>query len=68
MDNTVQRAFSMQTNPARRGDREQGSRLREMSQAKYGRPKADVEREILERSRLGEAAKKAETSGVEPSP
>lgn len=52
--NTVQRAFSMATFPPEEGSKEKADLLRELSSHKYGRPRAIVEREILERSKLGE--------------
>jgi type IV secretory pathway TraG/TraD family ATPase VirD4 len=67
INNTVERAFSMQTYPPREGDPRKKQLLKELSARKYGRPKAEVMAEILERSKLGEVAKKADTSDVERS-
>ncbi len=51
--NTVQRAFSMRTYPPEKGNPDKAKLLRELSSSKFGRPRAVVEREILERSKLG---------------
>ncbi len=51
--NTVQRAFSIVTDPPIPGNPKQAQYLKELSMYKYGRPREEVEAEILERSKLG---------------
>jgi hypothetical protein len=67
IDNTVQRAFSMQTYAPAEGDPKRKEILKDLSRKRYGRPRQEVEREILERSQLGVVAKQAEAPGVEKS-
>lgn len=63
--NTVQRAFSMKTYPPKVGETKRADLLKELSSRKYGRPREQVEKEILERSQLGESLKKASLEDVE---
>lgn len=53
VNNTVERAFSLKTFPPRQGDPRKMQLLRELSSRKYGQPRAKVEAEIMERSKLG---------------
>jgi len=51
---TVSRPFNMQTlPPAAGGNLEVASAIRRLAKLKFGRPRAEVEREIRERARLG---------------
>lgn len=54
IDGTASRPFNMQTLPLREGGSiEVAQAVKKLAKLKYGRPKAQVEAEILERSRLG---------------
>ncbi len=57
VDNQPIRPFSMVTLPPKPGDRKIAEMVRQLSRLKYGRPKALVEKEILERSQLGMPAR-----------
>ncbi|OGL87771.1 hypothetical protein A3I42_02510 [Candidatus Uhrbacteria bacterium RIFCSPLOWO2_02_FULL_49_11] len=63
--NTASRAFSMATYPPTVGDAKLAATIRELSRLKYGRDRLIVESEILERTKLGEAAKPADTATIE---
>jgi len=65
--NTASRAFNMATFPPEEGDKELASQIKELSRLKYGRDRSLITAEILERSKLGEAVKKAETEASESS-
>jgi len=54
VDNQPTRPFNMQTMPPQAGQPEIAKIIKDASRLKYGRPKKEVEKEILERSRLGE--------------
>lgn len=56
IDNQASRAFNMVTYPPSTGDPAIVVKLKEHSRQKYGRHKKIVEQEILERSKLGQAA------------
>jgi hypothetical protein len=53
IDNTAQRAFNFKTFPPRPGDPRVAEALIQLSRLKYGRDRAIVEAEIIERSQLG---------------
>ncbi|MFH0951749.1 MAG: type IV secretion system DNA-binding domain-containing protein [Patescibacteria group bacterium] len=53
VDNSVTRAFTMQTYPPSYSDPLVAQAIREHSRTKYGRPADIVEKEIMEHSRLG---------------
>lgn len=53
IDNQAARAFNMQTYPLPPADEKMAYAIKELSRRKYGRDKQIVEREIMERSRLG---------------
>lgn len=57
VDNQPTRPFNMVTIPPKPGDRRVAEAIRQLSRLKYGRLKAIVEAEILERSRLGAPAR-----------
>lgn len=52
VDNTAARPFNMNAPPPFQSNRELASMIKELSRLKYGRDKATVEAEILERSQL----------------
>ncbi|MEK7122517.1 MAG: type IV secretion system DNA-binding domain-containing protein, partial [Patescibacteria group bacterium] len=52
IDNTAARPFSMRAFPPVKGDRDVAAAIRQLSRLKYGRDRALVEAEILERSQL----------------
>ncbi|MFN3301715.1 MAG: type IV secretory system conjugative DNA transfer family protein [Patescibacteria group bacterium] len=56
VDNQPTRPFNMVTLPPKKGDRKIAEMIKQLSRLKYGRPKAIVEKEILERSQLGAPA------------
>lgn len=63
IDNTASRPFNMMTLKPTPSDPELAQRIKEISRLKYGRPKFLVEKEILERSRLGEPEVSAMRAG-----
>ena len=67
VDNTASRAFNMYTIPPTEGDPEMAAAIRELSRLKYGRPRNEVEVDIMERSQLGESMKEGSTEPVEAS-
>lgn len=52
IDNTAQRAFNMKVFPPSKGDSKIFEALKQLSRLKYGRDRAIVEAEVLERSQL----------------
>ncbi len=52
IDNTAQRAFNMRVFPPSKGDAKILEALKQLSRLKYGRDRAIVEAEVLERSQL----------------
>ncbi|MFH1111891.1 MAG: TraM recognition domain-containing protein, partial [Patescibacteria group bacterium] len=62
VDNASTRPFNMKTLPPQPTDRNIASKLKELSRQKYGRPKAEVEAEIMERTKLGSVSTKAPVS------
>lgn len=59
IDNSASKPFNMNTFPLTLGNREIARAIAELSHLKYGRDRASVEKEILDRSQLG---------GVSPTP
>ncbi len=53
VDNASMRPFTMGLTPKSKGDRELAEAIKELSRLKYGRDRAIVEAEIMERSQLG---------------
>ena len=53
VNNQSARPFNMITIPPQKGDLEIGRVIKEASRLKYGKPRAEVNKEIMERSRLG---------------
>ncbi|MFA5175622.1 MAG: TraM recognition domain-containing protein, partial [Patescibacteria group bacterium] len=53
VNNQSARPFNMITIPPQKGDSEIGRVIKEASRLKYGKPRAEVNKEIMERSRLG---------------
>jgi hypothetical protein len=56
IDNTVSKGFSMATNPPTPGQPAMAQAVKQLSRLRYGRDRAGVEAEILERTRLGSAS------------
>jgi len=57
INGTASKPFNMATNPLPPGANEElANAIRQLSRLKYGRPKSEVEREILDRTRLGTPA------------
>jgi len=67
IENTAARAFTMATYPPTVGNKELAGQIKELSRLKYGRERSIVADEILERSKLGESAKKADVDDIERS-
>jgi len=65
IDNQSSRPFNMETLPPQKGNRELAEKVRELSRLKHGRAKAEVQAEIMERTRLGEAAKEMIDNDIE---
>lgn len=61
IDNTASKPFNMKTYPPQQGNPEMARYLIELSRHKYGRPRQEVEADILEKSKLGESV---EAQGV----
>ncbi|NBS41492.1 type IV secretory system conjugative DNA transfer family protein [bacterium] len=53
VDNASTRPFTMNLTPKSKGDRQLAEAIKELSRLKYGRDKAIVEAEIMERTQLG---------------
>jgi hypothetical protein len=66
VDKETVRPFNMLGLPPKKGNEEVASLIREMSQLKYGRPKATIENEILERVKTVELNKKPAMSDFGP--
>ncbi|MFH1866789.1 MAG: type IV secretory system conjugative DNA transfer family protein [Patescibacteria group bacterium] len=58
VDNAPARPFNMKTSPPQACDTKIALKLKELSRLKYGRPHAEVEAEILERTKLGQPTTK----------
>ncbi|MFH1890767.1 MAG: type IV secretion system DNA-binding domain-containing protein [Candidatus Kuenenbacteria bacterium] len=67
IDNTASKAFTIAAYPPEKGDKELAGQIRELSRLKYGRERSIINAEIMERSKLGEAVKKADTVNSEAS-
>lgn len=53
IDNAASKAFNMMTLPPKKGDPKMAQMIRQLSRLKYGRDRAIVEAEIMERAQLG---------------
>ncbi len=58
-----ERPFTLQSIEPRKGSEDIGAKLMEYSRLKYGKPRVEVEQEILERSQLGESQAPGFTPG-----
>ncbi len=58
VDNAPARPFNMRTLPPGRGDKNIAKKIKELSRLKYGKARAEVQSEIMERTRLGSAITK----------
>lgn len=67
IDNTASRPFNMLTYAPPKGNRELANAIKQLSRLKYGRDRAIVESEILERTKLGAAETAVKTDMVEAS-
>ncbi|MEK9165577.1 MAG: type IV secretory system conjugative DNA transfer family protein [Patescibacteria group bacterium] len=67
IDNTAGKPFNMQTFPPKPGSIELSQSIKELSRLKYGRPRAEVEADILERTQLGSSSTKSDFRAVEAS-
>ena len=56
VNGVAERPFNIVMNPPQAGRPDIGAKLKEYSRLKYGHPRVEVEREILERSKLGSGA------------
>lgn len=65
IDNAPSRPFTIATLPPQKGDPTVAEAIKQLSRLKYGRDRALVSAEILERTKLGEAEGGAETSNIE---
>jgi hypothetical protein len=52
LNGTISKAFNMATYPPIKGNMKIAEAIKDLSRQKYGRPKEEVEKEILERSRI----------------
>lgn len=55
VDNAPARPFNMKTIAPSHGDRGMALKIKDLSRLKYGRPRSEVQLEILERTKLGSA-------------
>ncbi len=53
IDNSSSRAFNVKTSPPSPSDPVLAARIKELSRLRYGRPRPEVEAELMERTRLG---------------
>jgi len=53
INNVISSPFKIKTIPPKEGNKELAKLIKKLSKLKYGRPKKEVEREIMERSKLG---------------
>lgn len=65
VDNQPTRPFNMRTIAPLKGNKEVAEAIRKLSRLKYGRPKEIVEKEIMERSRLGSTTPTPEMNSAE---
>ncbi|MFH1713031.1 MAG: type IV secretory system conjugative DNA transfer family protein, partial [Candidatus Jacksonbacteria bacterium] len=56
IDNTAAKPFNMQTFPPKPGSVELSQSIKELSRLKFGRPRAEVEADILDRTKLGSSS------------
>ncbi len=67
IDNAPSRPFTVKMPPPEKGDAQMAEAVKQLSRLKYGRDRAIVNEEIMERTKLGEAEAEAETGGIEKS-
>ena len=65
IDNTASKPFLMQTFPPQSGNPELAVAIKELSRLKFGRDRAIVEAEIMERTKLGVGASGSKTDIIE---
>lgn len=61
IDNATSRPFNMRTQPPLPANPELAARIKELSRLKYGRPRLEVQQNILQRTKLGEASTQTAT-------
>jgi hypothetical protein len=64
VDNETVRPFNMLPLPPRKGNPEAAKMIKELSKLKYGRPKAIVEAEILERAKINKPIEPERTDAI----
>ncbi len=64
INNSLPKPFSLSTYPPTIGDQEVANALKELSRLKYGRSKESVEREILERAKIGSISSKEKAEAL----
>jgi len=67
IDNQASRPFLMVGYPPKKGNRELGAAIKELSRLKFGRDRSIVEAEITERTKLGGGEDKSKTDMIESS-
>ncbi len=67
IDNLASKPFNMQAYPPKEGNHELAEAIKQLSRLKYGRDRKIVETEILDRTKLGVAAKGGATEMIEAS-
>ncbi len=67
IDNTASKPFNMSIYPPTKGNKALGEAIKQLSRLKYGRDKAIVEAEIMERTQIGASTTEAKTDMVEAS-
>ena len=67
IDNTASKPFNMLTYPPEKGNTELAKAIKELSRLKYGRNRSTVEKEILDRTKIGVAEAQSNTTTVESS-
>ena len=65
INNTATKPFNLRPFPPTKGNPELSKNLKELSRLKYGRPRAEVDAEIMERTQLGVASKNADFTATE---
>ena len=67
IDNQASKPFLLSAYPPRKGNKELGSAIKELSRLKYGRDRMIVEAELMERTQLGGSEDKSKTDMIEAS-
>ncbi len=67
IDNEAAKPFNMLTYPGKKGNKELGAAIKQLSRLKYGRDRRIVEAEILERTQLASSESNSKSSMIEAS-